>query len=131
MKVLLDTHALLRWLADDDRLGRQAREMIADQDHEVLVSAASLREIVVEVRVGTLEADSEDVLRSIGRQGFTLLAIGPSHLAALGGLPRYPDHRDPFDHPLIAQAITEAATFVSEDRDTPRYPVPFITCSDP
>lgn len=130
MKLLLDTHTLLWWLTDDEKLGQQVRESIADPRNDVLVSAASLWEIVVKVRVGKLEADIADITQSLAREEFTLLHIEPTHLAVLGSLPRHPDHRDPFDHLLVAQAIGEGATFVSEDRNTPRYPVLFITCSD-
>ena len=86
----------------------------------MLVSAASLWEIVVKIRVGRLHADGTDISKAIEREGFTLLGISPAHLTVLSGLPPYPDHRDPFDHLLIAQAIAEGATFVSEDRNTPR-----------
>lgn len=96
----------------------------------MLVSAVSLWEIVVKVRVGKLEADIGEISEALAREGFTLLNLSPAHLVALAGLPRHPDHRDPFDHLLVAQAITEGATFVSEDRNTPLYPVPFVTCSD-
>jgi PIN domain nuclease of toxin-antitoxin system len=130
VKLLLDTHALLWWLNDDGKLGRQARELIADPGNDILISVASLWEVVVKVRIGKLHADIGEVSRAIERDGFTQLSISPAHLVALGGLPLHPDHRDPFDQLLIAQAITEAATFVSEDRNTPRYPVLFVTCSD-
>ena len=52
MRLLLDTHALLWWLADDDQLGSQARELIEDPGNDVLVSVVSLWEIVVKVRFG-------------------------------------------------------------------------------
>ncbi|GLS42517.1 hypothetical protein [Methylobacterium brachythecii] len=58
----------------------------------------------------------------IERQGFGLLGIDRAHLTELTGLPRHADHRDPFDHLLIAQAIAEDATFLSEDQMTQRYP---------
>ena len=48
MRLLLDTHALLWWLTDDDRLGIQAHALIADPAHEVMVSAVSLWEIVAQ-----------------------------------------------------------------------------------
>jgi PIN domain nuclease of toxin-antitoxin system len=38
-------------------------------------------------------------------------------------------HRDPFDHLLIAQAITEDATFLTENRNASRYPVQVVSCS--
>jgi PIN domain nuclease of toxin-antitoxin system len=52
MKFLLDTHALLWWLADDDQLGLQARELVADPGNDVLVSMVSLWEIAVKTRIG-------------------------------------------------------------------------------
>lgn len=128
MKLLLDTHALLWWLADDDQLGPQARERIADPGNDVLVSVVSLWEIVVKLRVGKLQADIEEVADAVQREGFALLNISTAHLLTLAGLPMH--HRDLFDHLLIAQAIAEDATFVSEDRNTPQYPVRFATCSD-
>jgi PIN domain nuclease of toxin-antitoxin system len=54
VKLLLDTHALIWWLADDDRLGQPARDLIGDPSNDVLVSVASVWEVVVKVRVGKL-----------------------------------------------------------------------------
>jgi len=131
VKLLLDTHALLWWLNDDRQLGQVARDLIADPGNDVLVSVVSLWEVVVKVRIGKLEADIAEVSEAVERDGFTPLGIGAAHLVTLGGLPLHPDHRDPFDHLLIAQAITEGATFMSEDRNASRYPVRFTTCSEP
>jgi PIN domain nuclease of toxin-antitoxin system len=128
MKLLLDTHGLLWWLNDDDQLGPQARALIEDPGNDVLVSVVSLWEIVVKVRVGKLEADIQELVSAIEQEGFVLLEISAAHLLTLASLPMH--HRDPFDHLLIAQAISEGATFVSEDQNTPSYPVAFITCSD-
>ena len=131
MKILLDTHALLWWLNDDGALGTRARDFIAEPENDVLVSAVSLWEIAVKVRVGKLTADIADIAEAVVRDGFDYLDIRPSHLVALSRLPRHPDHRDPFDHLLVAQAITEDATFVSEDRHMARYSVRTIGCADP
>ena len=127
MKFLLDTHALLWWLADDSQLGRQARELVEDPGNDVLVSMVSLWEIAVKTRIGKLQADIKEITDAVQQEGFTLLDIGVTHLLTLAGLPMH--HRDPFDHLLIAQAITEDATFISEDRNTARYPVRMVTCS--
>ncbi len=127
MRLLLDTHALLWWLGDDPRLGQAARGLIGDPANDVLVSAVSLWEAQVKVRVGKLETDLPDILAEIRDQGFDLLGIAPAHLLALGLLPRH--HRDPWDHLLIAQANAEDAIFMSEDRHTPDYTVAYVTCS--
>ena len=127
MKLLLDTHALLWWLSDDPKLGAAARDRIMDPANDILVSVASLWEILVKVRAGKLEACIQEILDEMQAQGFSLLQIAPAHLVALAALPMH--HRDPFDHLLIAQAIAEKATFLSEDGYTPRYPVPCLPCS--
>ncbi|MFT8347299.1 type II toxin-antitoxin system VapC family toxin, partial [Gluconobacter oxydans] len=98
MKVLLDTHALLWWLSDSDRLGETAREIIADPVHDILVSIVSLWEIAIKIRIGKLDADMNDILAAIPEEGFSLLQIQPEHLQILMSLPLH--HRDPFDHLL-------------------------------
>jgi PIN domain nuclease of toxin-antitoxin system len=128
VRLLLDTHALLWWLNDDEKRGDHVRGLIGDPENDVLVSDVSLWEITVKLRVGKLDADIEEILGVLPDQGFQRLDIADSHLTALAALPIH--HRDPFDHLLTAQAIVEKAHFVSEDRNVPLYGVPFLTCSN-
>jgi PIN domain nuclease of toxin-antitoxin system len=128
VRLLLDTNALLWWLADDHQLGVQARALIEDPANDLLVSVVSLWEMVVRVRVGKLQADIGAVADALPREGFAMLGISTAHLMALAKLPMH--HRDPFDHLLIAQAIEEDATFISADRYTPQYPVRWVACAD-
>jgi len=129
VRLLLDTHALLWLLMDDPQLADPARDMVTDPAHDVVVSAVSLWEIAVKVRVGKLDADIHEIVTACQRMGLPFLEIAPRHLVELAGLPLFADHRDPFDHLLIAQAIAEDLLFVSEDRNTPRYPVRHLRCS--
>jgi PIN domain nuclease of toxin-antitoxin system len=57
-----------------------------------------------------------------------LLIIEPAHLLALEGLPSH--HRDPFDHLLVAQALAEDATLMTDDRRLSAYPVQVVSCSN-
>ncbi|GBQ22680.1 pilus retraction motor protein PilT [Gluconacetobacter sacchari DSM 12717] len=127
MKVLLDTHALLWWLSDSEKLGPAAREIIADPAHDILVSVVSLWEIAIKIRIGKLGADLNEITDAIPAEGFTLLPITPEHLKVLMGLPMH--HRDPFDHLLIAQSMNEQASFLSEDGNISHYAVTLIRCS--
>ena len=85
-------------------------------------------EIVMKLRVGKLSADLAGITDAVQRGGFTLLDIAIPHLRALAGLPMH--HRDPFDHLLIAQAVTEDALLVTEDRHAALYPVRTVPCAD-
>lgn len=126
MKILLDTHILLWWLADDKQLGTQARDLIADPANDIFVSVVSLWEIVVKLRIGKLQGDFAEISDAIAQNGFALLPISLANLHELRGLPMH--HRDPFDHLLIAQAISEPAIFVSEDQSITKYPVQVLSC---
>ncbi len=128
MTFLLDTRALLWWLADDDRIGPKARLLIEDPSNEVLVSVVSLWEIVVKIRVGKLQADIKEIIDAAQQEAFTHLQINTAHLLGLARLPLH--HRDPFDHLLIAQAMVEDATFISPNQHLGKYLTQYINCSD-
>ena len=112
MKLLLDTHILLWWLADDPRLPRSAATAIADGESLVAVSAASAWEIAIKRAAGRLEAP-DDLLGAIEANNFGSLSISPAHALAAGALPAH--HADPFDRMLIAQARAEGLTVVTVD----------------
>jgi PIN domain nuclease of toxin-antitoxin system len=124
VKVLLDTNVLLWWLTASPRLNDRSRDLISDPAGEVLVSVVSLWEIAIKVRIGKLQADIGEIEVQIGREGFRRVAITSAHLTALMPLPQH--HRDPFDHLLMAQALSEEATFLTGDRQVAQYPVPAI-----
>lgn len=111
-RVLLDTHALLWWRADDPALPAPARELIAAPDVEALVSVASVWEIAIKRAIGKLDAP-ESLLETVAEQGFTWLGIAPEHAWAVTGLPDH--HRDPFDRLLISQAISEGLPVITGD----------------
>ena len=54
MRVLLDTHAFLWWIAESERLSDPARTVIADELNDIVVSAASAWEIATKFRIGKL-----------------------------------------------------------------------------
>ncbi len=54
MRVLLDTHAFIWWVTDDNRLSSTARNIIIHPENSLFLSAASAWEIVIKVRLGKL-----------------------------------------------------------------------------
>jgi PIN domain nuclease of toxin-antitoxin system len=131
MRLLLDTHTLLWLIGDDARLGDQAREIILDPKNVVFVSIVSFWEIGVKLRIGKLgPINLEEVMAAVTSHGLELLPLEPHHITTLLKLPLFLDHRDPFDHQLIAQAIAESLIFVTQDSNAHRYPVQRISCSN-
>lgn len=117
MKLLLDTHALLWWLAGDEKLPVIVRQAIADDGNEVFVSAVSAYEIVFKHRLGRL--DDVDALTSAFEpalldRGLVPLPISVGHAVLAGTLA--PSHRDLFDRLLIAQALADGLALVSNER---------------
>ncbi len=116
MRLLLDTHALLWWLAGDRRLSRRARSAIADEENPVFVSAASAWEVSTKHRMGRLPDAgplAANFAGEIAQQGFVAVDITVDHAQRAGALPGH--HRDPFDRMLIAQAQAEDFDLVSNE----------------
>ncbi len=124
MRVLLDTHVLLWWLADDPSLPPTARAAIADAQTTVLVSAASVWEILIKQAAGRLHAP-DDLLEALEQSDFETLPISADHALAAGRLA--PHHADPFDRMLIAQAGAERLTIIAVDRRFDEYNVELLS----
>jgi PIN domain nuclease of toxin-antitoxin system len=118
MRLLLDTHLLLWWLADSPSLPDEARELIADPANVVFVSAVSLWEIWLKQSLGKLAIplDFEDRL---AEESFENLPFSGAHTRGVASLPWH--HRDPFDRMLIAQARTAELKFVTADEVAAAY----------
>jgi PIN domain nuclease of toxin-antitoxin system len=123
VKLLLDTHVVLWWLTDDDRLSQEASDVMSDGRNAVLVSAASVWEVEIKRAKGALAAP-DDLIEQVEAAGFSLLSVGAVHARAAGRLPRH--HDDPFDRMLVAQAVGEGATLLTADRSIARYAVPLM-----
>ncbi len=124
MRILLDTHAFLWWLAGSDRLSAVALDAIADPGNDILISAASAWEITTKHRLGKLPGADvvvQDVAGCIASQGFQELPISVRNGERAGRLPG--PHRDPFDRMLIAQALTFDFPLVSIEAIFDRYGV--------
>ena len=127
MNLLLDTHAWLWFVLGDSRLSETAHQHIRDPNHVKYVSPASYWEISIKIGLGkyALEGDYRAFMRkAIEGNGFRVLHITPSHTCRVAELPLH--HRDPFDRLLIAQAMDEAMSVVSDDGNFSKYQIDVI-----
>lgn len=122
MTVLLDTQAFLWAITADDRLSERARNVY--EQGRVLLSVASIWEIVIKVQIGKLalpDKPSKYLPRQIAANAISLLPIDARHAFRLESLPTH--HRDPFDRILIAQGLQENLPIVTSDPLFERYGV--------
>ena len=118
MKILLDTHLILWWLANHPSLSEQARTLISDSGNTLFISAVSLWEIWLKMSLGRLRlpADFEVKLAAEAFENLPLTAAQTRHVALLPW-----HHRDPFDRMLVAQAQLENLVFLTADDIVTRY----------
>ena len=116
-RLLLDTQIVLWALAGHRRLPREARRLI--DDHEAVVSAASIWEIAIKVSIGKLDADPAAVRQALEPSGFDELPVTGEHAARVALLP--PHHRDPFDRLLVAQCLVEGLVLLTADAQLASY----------
>jgi PIN domain nuclease of toxin-antitoxin system len=123
VRLLLDTHLLLWAAARSQRLPREARELLEDDDNEVYYSAASIWEIAIKssLRRKDFRIDLGQLLATMPEMGLVELPITAVHAAGVTRLP--PIHRDPFDRLLIAQSLVEPLTLLTNDTLLDRYRV--------
>jgi len=127
-RALVDAHAFLWWLMDDERLSSPARQTMRTVDVPLL-SAGTVAEIAIKRSIGKLHLGRDWTTR--GRdEGFQLLAISWEHALSLEHLPSPTvhgrPHRDPFDRLLVAQANVEGLPIVTRDPVIAAYGVPVV-----
>jgi len=116
LRLLLDTHALIWWLAGDDALSVRARDAIMDEANSVAISAASAMEVATKFRIGKLPDAAllaQEFEAIIAGQGFVELPIAIHHALRAGEMNIA--HKDPFDRLLIAQAQSEDMVLISNE----------------
>lgn len=123
MTYLLDTHTLLWWFDNPQRLSSDARTLIGTAASAVFVSSVSTWEIVIKKSLGKLRVPDQ-IFSLILEEHFIELPVTIAHTKELEKLPAY--HADPFDRLLIAQAKHEKMTLVSRDELFAQYGIPLI-----
>jgi len=116
LRLLLNTHALLWFVAGAADLPMAARRAIEDEANDVFVSAVSAMEITTKYRLGKLPsagALAERFEQTVAEKGFLPLAIAMGHAERAGSMPI--PHKDPFDRLLVAQALVEDMLLVSNE----------------
>jgi PIN domain nuclease of toxin-antitoxin system len=127
MRLLLDTHTLIWFDSEPDRLSDICRSIMADNNNSLFLSIASIWEMQIKCQAGRLNLRlplSRLIDEQAQNNGLEILPIKAQHVYELQNLPLV--HNDPFDRIMIAQAIVENLLFVSKDSILGGYPVQHI-----
>jgi len=121
---LLDTHAFIWSVTEDQQLSSKATELLLDSDNELYLSMASIWEMSIKASIGQLilgEPIEQIINTQIQVNGLKLLNIAASH--ALGVASLLWHHRDPFDRLLICQSKLEHMPILGCDKVMDAYQI--------
>ena len=116
MKLLLDAHALLWFLADDAKLSTPAKAALVEPANERWLSPISLLEIALKARLAklVLSAPFGALFPSqLAANRIDLLPLAPQHIEPLTTMLFH--HKDPFVRLIAATSLVEKLTLVSAD----------------
>ncbi|HDZ91452.1 MAG: type II toxin-antitoxin system VapC family toxin [Deltaproteobacteria bacterium] len=118
MRILVDTHIFLWMLSCPDRLNQKRRYELESRANEVFLSAMSIAELMIKRSIGKIDFEF-DPLEMAQKMGVEVLSFSGAEAMVLGKLPFH--HKDPFDRMLIAQALINGFSLMSDDSKFLQY----------
>jgi len=112
VKILVDTHIFLWMLSCPERLNDKRRYELESPANEILLSAMSIAELMIKRSIGKIDFEF-DPLEMAQKTGLEILSFSGAEAMVLGELPLH--HKDPFDRMLIAQALINRLSLMSDD----------------
>lgn len=129
MDFLLDTHLVLWILIDDERLSREARELLGNKNNTFYYSVISMWEVAIKSGMGkNVPVTEAEFIHFCEQAGFKKLVFDDRHVLALNTLkqnPEYPVHRDPFDRILLSQAKADGMMLLTHDNKFKSFDEPY------
>lgn len=116
MRLLLDTHVLLWWWAEPERLTASLITALSAPETDILISTVSAYELAYKHRLGKLDLPQGLLAgfeKAVTAERWTPLPVTLAHSLRAGQF--VAEHRDPFDRLLAAQALEEDATLATVD----------------
>jgi PIN domain nuclease of toxin-antitoxin system len=121
--IVLDTHALLWWALDPDRLSPAASASVREMERRGgFASAISIWELGVKIQRGKLDLGISiaEFARRIDKSAIVqLLAVDTATWLRSRALAW--DHRDPADRVIVATAILQGVPLVTADDEIHRF----------
>ena len=122
MNYLVDTHILLWSFLETDKLSKEIKSILLDENNEIYYSPISLWEISIKYGLKKLSLNGgtpDDFLRELANSYYHCKTIDAIDLITNYKLPIH--HKDPFDRFLIWESIRNDFVFISMDQNIGLY----------
>jgi len=125
MRYLIDSNIVFFSASDPEELTAEVKDILDDPSNHIYIPAKCVEELIYLVQAKKITArqwkSANDIIDYIKKLDFAIKYAAEEHLRTLARLPLFPDHKDPTDRIIVAQAITEKIALISSDRKFPLY----------
>jgi len=128
MRYLIDTNIFVYLSTDVDLLSKDVLAIMEEPDTTLCISAESVKELIVAYRNKGLCTkrwkNEEEMVNAIEDEFYIkILPLKKEHMLTYSNMTinEQQGHKDPSDHIIIAQAITENLPLISSDTRFPFY----------
>ena len=118
MNIIIDTHIFLWSLLTPFKLSDTKRSALEDLSNTIYLSSVSIAELMIKASVGKLQVDFNPV-EMAQESGFELLGFSAEAALLLKDMPFH--HKDPFDRMLVAQALADNYSLMTDDPKIAQY----------
>jgi len=127
MNLLIDTHIFIWLQIKLNKISAQRMQILKSPNNTLFLSLASVWEMQLKIQNGKFSfpkplpdiIEEQQIINNL-----QILPITAEHIYELENLLFH--HKDPFDRLLIAQAVVENYTIVTDDSNFSAYPVKIL-----
>ncbi len=125
-RYLVDSNIVIYRPNDVDLLTPEVSRILHDDSNLISVPSKCVEELIYLHHSGRVKLkpckSPEDIYGYIIEDlQYEIKYVDKGHLQALARLPLFPEHKDPTDRIIIAQAIVEKIPLISSDTEFPNY----------
>jgi len=128
MRYYLDTNIVAFIMFDkrlEDNCDKNVRDIISDYENIFYISSIAMRELVKLYNDGELKSPKykshKDLFTFIDELNYEIKPFTKQHVMTYGQLSPAEEHKDPNDHMIIAQAISDRIPVISSDKKFKSY----------
>ena len=126
MRYYLDTNVLIFVLTQNDySICREVQHILDDYSNRFYISSVAVQELIYAYKAKGIEdtyyQSAEDLFNAIEASNIEIVPMNRYHLLEYTKLETAPGHKDPNDHIIIAQAISDKIPIISSDRKFKEY----------